>query len=357
MNVADSSGNAWGVRVSKNSSNSSTDNSGLFLFLGAVGFILAIEMVVWVVSLYGTKYYLRWVLDQAEATPASVLIDQASEWGTQFIVLLVMVVLTITLVVFLTVLRKWVFEPVEIILDKNEQTKSGRPELIPSRRIPTNEIGLLMESRNDMLRALDQLFSEQAIETLVQAVDAKDPYTQGHSRRVGSCAQSIGKELGMTEAELEKLNYSGTLHDIGKIGIDDAILTKPEGLTDEEFSTIQEHPEKGGEILQYSHFDEKILDGVLYHHEQYDGSGYPEGLSGPDIPVFGRILAVADAIDAMFSDRAYREKLDPEIVFAELEENQESQFDPQPAQAALRLLKDKKPGHLPDHYLEIVGER
>lgn len=332
-----------------------TGQRGLLLFLAAVGFILAVEMVVWLVSVYGTQYYIGWLLDRAGLNPESTLINQASEMGSQFVVLLVMVVLTITLVVFLTVLRTWIFEPIEVILDKNEKTKSGRPDLIPSNQIPENEIGLLMESRNDMLRALDQLFSEQAIETLVQAVDAKDPYTQGHSRRVGTCAQSIGRELDMTKSELEKLKYSGTLHDIGKIGIDDAILTKPEGLTDEEFSTIQKHPEKGNDILQYSHFDDQILNGVLYHHEEYDGSGYPEELSGTDIPVFGRILAVADAIDAMFSDRAYRNKLDPKIVFQELEENQQTQFDPEPAQAALRLLKDKQPDHLPDHYLEIVG--
>lgn len=329
---------------------------GIYLFLGALGFILALEMIVWGISVYGTRYYLRWFAEQAtfldELTPS--LLSEASEFGTRFMVLMVMVVITITLIFFLTMLRLWVFEPIETILEKNEETKSGRPQLIPDDEIPSNEIGLVMESRNEMLHALDQLFSEQAIETLVQAVDAKDPYTQGHSRRVGTCARSIGRELGMASDTLEKLKYSGTLHDIGKIGIDDSILTKPESLTDDEFETVKQHPEKGKDILQFSHFDQDILDGILHHHESYDGTGYPDGLEGNDIPLFGRIMAVADAIDAMFSDRAYRDKLDPEIVFQELKDNKRTQFAPEPADAALTLLQNNRPDHLPDHYLDIL---
>jgi len=333
---------------------------GFYLFVGSVTVVLTVETIVWFVSRWGIQRYIRTIQQQLVETANSSgqltlgpdALADLNQLGSRFILLLVMAVLTLTLTIYLTILRWWVFSPIDRIVKKNETSDTGRPEPIAEENIPTNEIGQLMRSRNEMLSALDEIFSEEAIETLVQAVDAKDPYTRGHSRRVGAFARSIGWKLSLSEDRVDKLEYAGTLHDLGKIGIDDAILTKPDSLTDEEFEIIKTHPEKGIEILQVQQFDEEILQGINYHHEHYDGSGYPEGLEGKEIPLFGRILAVADAVDAMLSDRAYRDALDREIVFSELEDNQKSQFDPKPAEAALSLLKEADPEKIPKHYIK-----
>jgi HD-GYP domain-containing protein (c-di-GMP phosphodiesterase class II) len=144
------------------------------------------------------------------------------------------------------------------------------------------------------------------VRTMINAIDAKDTYTRGHSDRVASMAKRLGKQLGLNPTECEQLYMTGLLHDIGKIGIPDHILCKPDKLTKEEYEVIKRHPVIGYEILKHVQQFEYVLPGVLHHHESVDGTGYPGGLIGDQIPLSGRILAVVDAYDAMTSTRPYR---------------------------------------------------
>lgn len=182
----------------------------------------------------------------------------------------------------------------------------------------------------------------QTIISISQAVDAKDSYTSEHSARVAQYAKTIASELGWSEEKLERLYIAGLIHDIGKIGIPDAILNKPGKLTDEEFAQIKMHPEIGHKILKGYDALEGVTDSVLCHHERYDGNGYPTGLKGESIPVFARIIAVADAYDAMSSNRVYRRALNDSFILEQLETGKGKQFDPQFADILLRLIKEGK---------------
>jgi HD-GYP domain-containing protein (c-di-GMP phosphodiesterase class II) len=163
---------------------------------------------------------------------------------------------------------------------------------------------------------------------LTAAIDAKDAYTYGHSERVARAAVELGRELGLQEDELSDIYLAGLLHDIGKIGVRDDVLTKRGPLTDEEFKHIQQHVVIGHRILADLHAIEHLLPGVLYHHERYDGKGYPEGLQGDAIPLLARILAVADSYDAMSTSRPYRTAMPPEKVDEILRQGGGTQWDP-----------------------------
>lgn len=151
-----------------------------------------------------------------------------------------------------------------------------------------------------------QQMSMEMVRTLVNAVDQKDPYTSGHTNRVGYYATMLGAELGFDESALRTLEWSALLHDVGKIGIRDDVLKKPGKLTDEEFEHIKEHPLRGYEVVRGNPHMKDSVDGVLYHHERYDGKGYPHGLKGEDIPLRGRIIQIADMFDALTTTRSYR---------------------------------------------------
>lgn len=166
------------------------------------------------------------------------------------------------------------------------------------------------------------------VRSLVSTIDAKDAYTRGHSVRVAAVAKFLTRQLGLNEEQAEAIHLSGLLHDIGKIGVDDAILRKPGRLTTEEFDQIKRHPVIGCQILSGLKNLEHVLPGVLHHHENYDGSGYPDGLSSTDIPRMARILSVADAFDAMRSDRPYRAGLTTEQVISILDAGVGRQWDP-----------------------------
>lgn len=146
----------------------------------------------------------------------------------------------------------------------------------------------------------------QLVRSLVSAVDQKDEYTSGHSLRVGYFATSLGKQLGLSRHDLDMLTWSALLHDVGKIGIRDEVLKKPGKLTEEEFAHIKEHPIRSYQVVSVVPQLADALDGVLYHHERYDGKGYPYGLAAEDIPEQARIIQIADIFDALTSDRAYR---------------------------------------------------
>ena len=180
----------------------------------------------------------------------------------------------------------------------------------------------------------------QLVTALVNAVEAKDPYTSGHSNRVAMYAREIARRDGKDKEYLKRLFYMGIVHDIGKISIPDYILQKPGRLTDEEYAIIKHHPEKGEEILADVSEMPWINVGVRSHHERYDGKGYPDGLAGTSIPEEARIIAVADAYDAMTSDRAYRSHMDQAKVRKIIEEGKGSQFDPHFADIMIQMIDE-----------------
>jgi putative nucleotidyltransferase with HDIG domain len=181
----------------------------------------------------------------------------------------------------------------------------------------------------------------QTIKALAEAVDAKDSYTRGHSERVGVYASKIARELGLPKDQIERVYIAGVLHDLGKIGIRDAVILKPEKLTDAEYDEIKQHPVIGARILQQVQFLSDVVPCVRHHHEWYDGSvrGYPERLAGDRIPLPSRIILVADTVEAMTSDRPYRKAMPLDAVLAEVRRFTGTQFDPNCASAMLRLLE------------------
>lgn len=176
-------------------------------------------------------------------------------------------------------------------------------------------------------------------EALAEALDARDRYTAGHSLRVAEYAEAIAREIDVPSAETETIRLAAWLHDVGKIGIPDAVLLKPGPLTPEEFGLIKLHPQIGRRILERAHGFENILDAVELHHENYDGSGYPYCLAGARIPVAARIIRVADAFDAMTTNRSYRPAFTAETAADTVLAGSSSEFDPQCAWALLRILR------------------
>ena len=175
------------------------------------------------------------------------------------------------------------------------------------------------------------------LKALTAAIDAKDPYTFGHSERVALLGSQLAQACGMDDAQAERVRIAGLVHDVGKIGVPEAVLGKPSKLTEAEFELIKRHPRIGYDILKDISLLEDVLPGVLYHHERVDGKGYPEGLSGENIPLFGRLLAVPDAFDAMSSDRPYRSAMTRQRVLNEIADCTGTQFDPHFATVFLTL--------------------
>jgi putative nucleotidyltransferase with HDIG domain len=171
------------------------------------------------------------------------------------------------------------------------------------------------------------------IRALTSAIDARDPYTLGHSLRVGQLSMMIGREIDLNETVLARLEIGGYLHDIGKIGIRDAVLLKPGRLTPEEREVIQEHPSIGMSILEAVDLPAEVMQFVSGHHERLDGSGYPKGLSGREVSVVARIAAVADMYDAVTTERPYRGPMDPEEALALLRSEAGRLLDPNVVQA------------------------
>lgn len=196
----------------------------------------------------------------------------------------------------------------------------------------------------DTYSKLESAYME-TIEILRFTVEAKDAYTRGHSDRVAEYSELIGKELGLSEADLKTLKIGGLFHDIGKIGIPDSILLKTTKLDDDEYSEIKNHPAIGAHILSNATIFKDIIPIVKHHHERYDGNGYPGRLKGEDIPYLARIATIADAFDAMTSKRSYRDSLPLDVVRNEIEKNMGLQFDPEIAKVFLHIL-DTKPDEI-----------
>lgn len=204
----------------------------------------------------------------------------------------------------------------------------------------------LYDLRNDLEAQLQEKTQQvesatlNSIMVIANTIDAKDAYTAGHSFQVAQCAEEIAKNLGWDENKRLNLHYVALLHDVGKIGVPDAILNKPLALTKEEFDVIRRHPVMGGEILKDIRMIPHVGEGALYHHERYDGRGYPTGLKGKTIPEFARIITIADTYDAMNSRRVYRDKLPREKIIAEFERCNGAQFDPEFGQVFINMLKN-----------------
>lgn len=198
-------------------------------------------------------------------------------------------------------------------------------------------------------RRVKQRLEDMSLEVVmsyVTAVEAVDVYTRGHSERVGNFARSLGQELGLSTHELEQLYFAGLLHDVGKVSIPHSILTKPDRLTDEEFHIMRKHPEWGKKILSSISSFRELVPIVLHHHEHFDGSGYPQGLQGEDIPFLARAISVVDGYEAMTSNRAYQAARTPEQALAILEKGAGSQWDPDMVavwtKVVLRMLEDER---------------
>lgn len=189
----------------------------------------------------------------------------------------------------------------------------------------------LLNNKTIILKDLRELFYK-TIKLIAAALDAKDPYTHGHSMRVTMYSMILAKKLNLDDTMLEEIETAGLLHDIGKIGIPQRILCKPGKLTDEEFEVMKSHPEQGEKMLKDIKKLTLISNWLRTHHEKWDGTGYPNGMKGEEIPLSGRIIALADTYDAMTSDRPYRKALSHEVAIEEIKRCAGTQFDPVLAQ-------------------------
>jgi HD-GYP domain-containing protein (c-di-GMP phosphodiesterase class II) len=197
---------------------------------------------------------------------------------------------------------------------------------LPSMSTALSLLGMAGEV--ERLKQENRRISEQAARTILKALDVKDSYTFGHSMRVAYFSLVTGTEAGLSPEEMHELQLSAIFHDIGKIGTPDAVLNKPSRLSEEEFQIMKQHPEQSYEILQDYPGFEKIAANARFHHERYDGKGYPLGLKAEAIPTAARIILIADTFDAMTSTRPYRKGLPYEVAFEELVQFSGTQFDP-----------------------------
>jgi HD-GYP domain-containing protein (c-di-GMP phosphodiesterase class II) len=249
-------------------------------------------------------------------------------------------VVTIVAVVFGTLFAGHISRPIQLLAHGARRLAGGDY----GTRVPVranNEVGVLAESFNHMgeeiQKAIEQIRQAAhrnkelfmgSIRMLANAIDEKDPYTRGHSERVAFYSSLVAKHLGMTEEEVERVHLSGIIHDVGKIGIEDKILRKPAALTEEEYEIMKQHPRKGEKILEAVPLLKQMAGAGLMHHENVDGSGYPDGLKGDQIPLLGRIVSVADAFDAMTTDRPYSKAMTFEAALSRLRFLAGKKFDP-----------------------------
>ncbi len=215
-----------------------------------------------------------------------------------------------------------------------------------------NEVGILADTFNVMSERIERAIEEireaaatnrelfvGTIRMLANAIDAKDPYTRGHSERVAYYSTVVAKQMGMTDNEIENVHLAGLIHDVGKIGIEDRILRKPSALTDDEYEIMKQHPTKGAQILEAVPKLKALAGPGLMHHENIDGSGYPDGLKGDEIPLLGRMVSVADAFDAMTTDRPYSKAMTFEASVARLRFLSGKKFDSQCVEAMARAVE------------------
>jgi HD-GYP domain-containing protein (c-di-GMP phosphodiesterase class II) len=182
------------------------------------------------------------------------------------------------------------------------------------------------------------------VEALAEAIEKKDRYTGGHTKRVVYYSKCIAKYMDLSHEQLENVHLAAILHDVGKIGVEDSILKKQAPLTKEEWVVMKSHPEQGYDIMSRVSGLKDVIGGMRYHHERWDGKGYPIGLQGEEIPIIARIIAVADTYDAMVSTRPYRKGLDPQVAYDEIVLHSGSQFDPAVVKAFIEAFCHEKMG-------------
>jgi len=204
----------------------------------------------------------------------------------------------------------------------------------------TNILPLLKKPNEEKFQGLDE--QRPIIQSLLKTLKFKDPYTFAHSTRVAHYSLLIAKELGLKKEQLQNIELAALFHDIGKIGIPDAILNKPFGLDEEEFTLMKKHPEFSYEIIKDIPGIEEVKMGVLHHHERFDGRGYPANLKSDDIPIISRIITVADSYDAMTSTRSYRKGLPKSVAMEELFKFSGKQFDADLVKAFMRGMRKNK---------------
>ena len=297
-----------------------------------------------------------------EASAGGALICPAyffSKWNQNLRMTLLIMSAGVPIAYFFTLfILKYVVRPVNAmssVMDRYFETdERGQIRKLPDLEIHTkDEVEQLYHSLEKMVADMS-LYIERVTEqekktahltkgfmaALAKAVDEKDHYTSGHSTRVAKYSKELAKRMGKTDAEQEEIYVMGLLHDIGKIGVPESIINKKGRLTEEEFQKIKEHPAMGSDILKNVEELPKLATGARWHHERFDGRGYPDGLSGMDIPEEARIIAVADAYDAMTSNRAYSNVRPQEEVRSEIERCRGSQFDPKIADLFIQMIDD-----------------
>jgi HD-GYP domain-containing protein (c-di-GMP phosphodiesterase class II) len=247
---------------------------------------------------------------------------------------------TIAAIVFGTLFAGQISKPIQALARGARRFAGGDYDTRVSVK-SNNEVGVLAETFNHMGDEIQKAFLEiqrqanvnkelfmGAIRMLANAIDEKDPYTRGHSERVAFYSMLMARHLGMSDDEVEKVHLSGIIHDVGKIGIEDRILRKPAALTDDEYEIMKQHPRKGEHILDAVPLLKQMAGAGLMHHENWDGTGYPDGLKEEAIPLLGRIVSVADAFDAMTTDRPYSKAMTFEAALARLRFLAGKKFDP-----------------------------
>lgn len=223
-------------------------------------------------------------------------------------------------------------------LVKNEEDHSFETTEIRVLECLVEELTNTATNRELQFEIRSLLFN--VMKSLVAALEAKDDYTRGHSERVYGLSVQIAERLGLPDKEIKILAWAALLHDMGKIGVDERILKKPGKLTDEEYEAIKTHPAKGAAMLDPIMQLRAVIPGIRHHHERWDGRGYPDGLAGEDVPLLGRIIAVADTYDAIVSSRPYRPARTAEQALAVIREGAGSQFDPEIAEVFLKMAEE-----------------
>ena len=286
------------------------------------------------------------VVVQKEEKRAFASVDQmyrsTIEWGALAIALAIIVG-----ILFATGISR----PIHDLAEKTQEIASGNYQQRVTVR-SRNEIGDLATNFNVMSAEIEKAIERlkkaanenhllfiNSIRMLAAAIDAKDPYTRGHSERVARYSMAIGKHLRISQDEMRHLRISALLHDVGKIGIDDRILRKPGALSDDEFEVMKTHPEKGAAIMGGVPQLDRVIPGMKYHHEKWSGGGYPENLSFEEIPVQARIVAIADTFDAMTTNRPYQKAMELNYVVDKIVGFGGSRFDPSVVEAFVRAVK------------------
>lgn len=261
----------------------------------------------------------------------------------------------IILLFILIFVSRSVTSPISDLVKDAQKVAKGDLDHPISIESQTIEVETLKNSLNSMIASLREYIDNlnlanaekerlfiSSIKALANAIEARDAYTRGHSERVTKYSVKIAQKMGIDGEEIEKIRYAAVLHDIGKIKIREEILNKPGKLTDEEFNILKQHPTHGAKMLKPVEEFNEILPYLYHHHERYDGRGYPQGLSGIDIPMASRIMAVADTFDAMTSNRPYRRAMPVTKAVVELENNSGTQFDPEIVKIFLDIIKNEK---------------